>query len=339
MVENKILLDRRTLVNGKTTVLNLDNYIELYTKEGVDETVGNGGSALYILGTGGIYSTLRGDSGNVASSKFSLVSGGEGNYATAGYSSVTNGFNNQATGSYSFIGNGTNNITTGEYSFIGGGYNNTATSIIDKGIWRPSVIVGGRDNISNGGCSFVGAGRDNTASGYYSAISGGRDNIASGEYSTAIGRASTASGDRSTAIGSSSVASGEYSTVIGNNCQAPSHGEVVVGVNSEIYVPNSTEFFDAGDKIFSIGNGAASGSLSNAVTVLKNGKVGIGVPAFETTTDANPLQVAGGITATLPEFANDTAAAALPSGSFYFTTATVATADIAIGDRILKVKA
>ena len=39
MVENKILLDRRTLVNGKTSSLNLDNYVELYTKEGIEEYI------------------------------------------------------------------------------------------------------------------------------------------------------------------------------------------------------------------------------------------------------------------------------------------------------------
>jgi hypothetical protein len=52
------------------------------------------------------------------------------------------------------------------------------------------------------------------------------------------------------------------------------------------YAPNSTNSYDANDRLFSIGNGT-SGNRHNALTILKNGNVGIGVETPAATLDLN----------------------------------------------------
>lgn len=89
---------------------------------------------------------------------------------------------------------------------------------------------------------------------------------------------------------------GVGSFAYGENLYAPSFGEVAVGVNNEHYTPNSSTVWDGTDRIFSIGNGNGTMTgqfgfpqkFSNALTVLKNGRVGIG-----TTTPSAELHVVG----------------------------------------------
>jgi hypothetical protein len=89
---------------------------------------------------------------------------------------------------------------------------------------------------------------------------------------------------------------GVGSFAYGENLFAPSFGEVAVGINNENYIPNSTTSYDGSDRVFSIGNGNGTMTgqfgfpqkFSNALTVLKNGRVGIG-----TTTPSAELHVIG----------------------------------------------
>jgi len=53
-------------------------------------------------------------------------------------------------------------------------------------------------------------------------------------------------------------------------------GEAVFGLYNTDYTPASTNDFNANDRLFVIGNGNAVSARSNAVTVLKSGRIGIG---------------------------------------------------------------
>ena len=71
---------------------------------------------------------------------------------------------------------------------------------------------------------------------------------------------------------------------------AYSYGEAVFGVNAETYLPNSVNGFDPLDRLFVVGNGTDPVSnRSNAITILKNGNIGIG-----TITPAALLHLEGG---------------------------------------------
>lgn len=84
------------------------------------------------------------------------------------------------------------------------------------------------------------------ASGNYATIAGGYDNTASGVASTAMGTGTTAQAQNSLVIGRYNIISG-----------------------------TTTSWVET-DPLFVIGNGSGDGNRSNAMTVLKNGNVGIG---------------------------------------------------------------
>jgi hypothetical protein len=78
--------------------------------------------------------------------------------------------------------------------------------------------------------------------------------------------------------------SGDYSTGIGSGLQSNSLNAFVIGQNNIIDNGNSTSWIPT-DPLFIIGNGNTS--QSNAVTVLKNGNVGINSIAPQTSLDVN----------------------------------------------------
>ncbi len=98
---------------------------------------------------------------------------------------------------------------------------------------------------------------------------------AAGAGSIALGSHTLASGISSTAMGNNTTASGKYSTASGFKTTAQSYAETVIGSFNTSYIPENTTDWDENDRLFVIGNGTGS-SRNNAVTVLKNGNVGIG---------------------------------------------------------------
>lgn len=130
-------------------------------------------------------------------------------------------------------------------------------------------------------------GRDTEATNSYAFASGFFSN-ADGQYSTAMGFNSDAFGLGSSAFGYSSDAEVNYSTAmgyfaeaqalysiaLGNSVQAQSHSSMAIG-RYNVGGGNATSWI-ATDPIFEIGNGTAPSSRSNAITVLKNGKIGVG---------------------------------------------------------------
>ncbi len=110
------------------------------------------------------------------------------------------------------------------------------------------------------------------ASGFAS-VAFGEDCFATGWASTAFGMNTYAAAYGSTTLGIQSHATGYGSTSIGNITKAESHLSIALGVNNigggtpDSWIPE--------DPLFEIGNGFG-GPSSNALTILKNGKVAIG---------------------------------------------------------------
>ncbi len=252
------------------------------------------------------YSNLANSEGSVALGRLNTTDGwasvaiGHQNY-TLGYSSVALGYTDTASGDYSTAIGYTNKASSNYAVAIG--YNNKASNL--------ASVALGFNNISSGNQSMA-FGSNNVASGVYSTV-WGSNSVASGNYSTAWGRATSASGIYSTVWGSNSVASGgfgtawgvatsasgAYSTVWGSNSvasgnystawgifnKARSYGETVIGLyNDTSDIPGNT----ATSRLFQIGNGTADNARRNAVTVLRDGRVGIG-----TVSPQSMLHVAG----------------------------------------------
>ena len=122
------------------------------------------------------------------------------------------------------------------------------------------------------GYASTAMGRETTASTSYSTAMG-RDTEASGYASTAMGFDTTASGYASTAMGSGTIASGSYSTSMGYGTKASDYGSLVIGRYNLLgsTVTNSATAFNTANTAFVIGNGASSGSRSDAFKVMFNG--------------------------------------------------------------------
>jgi len=155
------------------------------------------------------------------------------------------------------------------------------------------------------GCCSIASGGYSTAMGLASKASGffstamGEGTTASEDFSTAMGQGTTASGYISTAMGKGTTASGAISTAMGEGTTASGVGSTAMGefTRAQAFVSVAIGRYNVGggtpdswvatDPLFEIGIGT-SGARANALTVLKNGNVGI-----DTTTPSEKLEVNG----------------------------------------------
>jgi uncharacterized protein (TIGR02145 family) len=184
-----------------------------------------------------------------------------------------------ASGDYSTIIGGRNNTASGNYSTVIG-IGSTANGLVSTAIGNSALSSGntstsiGLNTIASGNASTA-LGSQTTASAY-SSTSMGYNTIASGNASTTMGGNTTASGSYSIATGYYSNAGGEYSTAMGTRTNAPSAFETVLGRYNTDYSPLDAYNWNSNDRLFVIGNGTASSSKSNALTILKNANTTIG---------------------------------------------------------------
>ncbi len=259
----------------------------------------------------GWWATVGGGRLNVAEGEFSVVGGGLGNQALEHSAAIGGGKDNyidvsclgatiaggledsiMGNGYGSTIGGGMHNkVITGRYAVIGGGRANSIASTIT---WSMSVIGGGYLNRITHPYAVIGGGTDNTVASYWGTVAGGTENYVAGRYGTvgggwrdtvwgwaatiAGGESNIAQGDYSTVGGGGyNIAQGNYSFAVGHGVQAPSYGEMALGIYNTLYVPADSVGWNAGDRLFVVGNGSSPLARSNALVILKNGKVGIGV--------------------------------------------------------------
>jgi hypothetical protein len=202
------------------------------------------------------FSTAYGSS-NTASAKYATVFGNL-NTITKDYATCF-GYQNNANGQYSTV-YGTGNNASGEF----------ATSF-------------GLSNNATGYCSTV-YGDGNTASGQFSTCFGDQ-NTATADYSTALGESNTATGEFSFVSGMSNKANSFNAFVTGQNNTAQSYNAFVTGqYNIDNGDPSNWVLTDP---LFIVGNGLSDAAKNNAVTVLKNGNVGINKIAPQTSLDVN----------------------------------------------------
>ncbi|MCX7551850.1 tail fiber domain-containing protein [Xanthomarina sp. F2636L] len=139
-----------------------------------------------------------------------------------------------------------------------------------------------------------------TTMGYYSsateeyATAMGYFTLASNYASTAMGNETVASGQSSTAMGYNTEALGSNSIAMGSYTRASSYNALAVG-RYNVSLGNPLSWIET-DPVFEVGFGTSNANRLNALTVLKNGKVGIG-----THTPTTFLQVTNGYNATLSD--------------------------------------
>ncbi len=161
----------------------------------------------------------------------------------------SNQWDNDSIGSYS-AALGANNKAVGAYSF--------ATGLGCTARGNGASIAMGWNNQSTGGSG---------------SFASGTDCVASGLYSFATGHGSVASSSGGFAGGAYTLASGDYAFAHGNSTTARAYASMVIG-RFNVVSGTPTAWYDS-EPIFVIGNGTSAVLPSNALTVLKDGRMGI----------------------------------------------------------------
>ncbi|MES2774516.1 MAG: hypothetical protein V4722_10045 [Bacteroidota bacterium] len=130
-----------------------------------------------------------------------------------------------------------------------------------------------KDSIGTGSVAF---GFGNRAIGAYS-FSSGTGNISRDTGSFSFGFQCEATADYAVAMGRNSMAAHHASTALGYFVVSKSVGCLSVGSCNDISDTPPVNAFNENDRVFQVGNGLFTTSRSNAMTVLRNGNVGIGI--------------------------------------------------------------
>jgi hypothetical protein len=181
----------------------------------------------------------------------------------------------------------------------------TTTDAWDDGKIGIGSTAFGSNTESSGSFSFS-VGRDSKASNDHSIVMGSKS-IASGDDAVAIGNSNEATGSGAIAIGVNTKASGPNSVSIGLGVKSSGLGSIAIGsltnaqgessfsggegTFSKTFASTSLGSFNniqdtpngstaalanSTDRLFQIGNGSNVNNLSNALTILRNGNIGIG---------------------------------------------------------------
>lgn len=196
---------------------------------------------------GGINSTVRLYSDNLASNPQSTVLGGNCNTSSGNGSTISGGFSNTSSNCCSTIAGGSLNFAGAEYSFIGGGRANTTDDSY-------GVIMGGENNFAGCECSVIGGGQFNSSIYEFSTILGGLNNNSNAPYGSILG------GCNNTILGS-------YSSVVGgdNNIIFSNSSVIGGGTNNESYSSYGTIGGGSGNKIYLDGATIAGGQNNTAI--------------------------------------------------------------------------
>lgn len=245
----------------------------------------------------------------------SIASGG--NSTAMGESTMASGLDATALGNATQA-TGDNTIATGRGTEAIG-VSSTAMGSFTDAIGDFSFAIGDGSNAS--GEASVAMGNDTFAFGQFS-VAMGSNTTASNASATAMGENTTASGLSATSLGENTAASGAYATAMGLNSNASGIGSTAMGffTNSESYRSTALGSYNIGfgsvgawsstDPLLEIGNGSSNINRSNALTVLKNGNVGIG-----THTPQELLHISGGRLRIGTETIEDTGSNQLSIGS------------------------
>ncbi len=229
------------------------------------------------------------DSLGVASLSYGIGSKAKGKASYAfGYFTSATGPYAMATGNNTFasgqasIAMGTNSKATGPFSIAVGsdceasGLKSMALGTSSFASSNFATSLGYICNAS--GDQSVAIGNLNVAEGPFS-LAMGYSSIASGNYSATMGFDTKASGNFSTAAGYVSESRGNLSFALGMAIKSKSYAGFALGSYNDSTDAADADNFDPNNRIFQVGNGTANNARSNAMTVLQNGNVGIGILA------------------------------------------------------------
>lgn len=226
----------------------------------------------------GVYSTSFGrqsTSSNAIATSMGFGTNASGEVSTSmGNASAASGFTATSMGRVT--------LASGDFSTsMGDGTRASGNSATATGA---STTAGGYASFSMGDSSIA-SGYAATAMGYKTKAVGdlstsmGNLNTASGFGALSMGYLTVASGNTSTSMGLSTVASGVVATSTGIDTKAKAYAGFSMGTyNDSTDAPNPISDMPT-DRIFQIGNGTANNQRSNALTVLRNGNMGIGTTA------------------------------------------------------------
>jgi hypothetical protein len=244
------------------------------------------------------YKTLASMTGSTSIGYRTTASGYQstamGGFTTAsGDQSTSMGNGTEAAGTYSTAmgdnttASGTTSTAMGAVTTASGPYSTSMGFRTIASGWN-ATTMGSLTTAS--GSSSTAMGEQTTASGDYSTAIG-FGSTASGRFSNALGFSPTSSGRYSLAMGYSTIASGWYSTAMGYGptalgrsstamgivTKANTYGMVAVGSYNDTTKYHGTDsyiFWYDDDPLFVVGKGS-SGGRSNAMTILKNGRMGL----------------------------------------------------------------
>ena len=190
------------------------------------------------------------------------VTGTQWNDANVGNRSVAFGHNNIASGTSSSA-SGLANTASGSYSTAFGS-NNTASGMYSMAFGEGNTASG----ISSGAFGAASSALANYSTAF------GMGTTASNVYATAFGYETTASGITSLTFGTLTTASGTDSAAFGYGNTADTSQQTVFG-RFNVIAGGSPDLWDPNDQLFAIGNGDNAATRSNALTILKNGRMGL----------------------------------------------------------------
>jgi len=188
------------------------------------------------------------------------------NTKATGVNSVAMGSFSKATGDYA-TAMGSSTFATGDYSIAIGDGNLASASA--------SVALGNNTTASN---AYAVAFGDQTSAIGQGAVASGFSTMAISAYSNAMGGNTVARANYALASGENTTAAGAASVSMGVDTKAKSYACVASGRFNDTTSVSFSSWIDS-DPLFIIGNGSANNNRKNAVTVLKNGKMGLGTIA------------------------------------------------------------
>jgi len=172
------------------------------------------------------------------------------------------------------------------------GVNSFAAGADSKASGSHAMAWGKYTTASNTRSTAWGYGTNSTAQ---SSTSWGHQTKATADIATAWGQASEATGSHATAWGIYTDATGVNATSWGDNTLSASYSETVLGAYNTTYIPISSTTWNTSDRLFVIGNGTSTANRSNALTLKKNGDLGLGTDNPTAKLDIRPGDNAKGI--------------------------------------------
>lgn len=149
----------------------------------------------------------------------------------------------------------------------------------EKAIGTYTIAVG--KNVEASGDYSVAFGNSSRALDF-NAFAAGHRVRAEGNSSVAMGRNTIATGNYAMALGKNTQAKGYYSLTMGDFIISKTSHETVFGRYNALFSGNTIRDWKPNDPLFVIGNGSGlTKNRKNALTILKNGKMGIGIDGYD----------------------------------------------------------